>query len=280
MAPPKFGDLGKGAKDLIGKEYHHPLTKIELNSKTSEGVALKASIDKNNTSNEIKGNFEAKFAYAPLKATITEKFNTSNVIAQVIQFADKGKKIEIDTSYAMEKGVFNGRITTEAIQNNYHAHGVVDLQSQSLVGSTVFQYENLYFGAQTCFDYSKGGLKGHLAALGYSAKDTTFHALTDFSDTLTASVHHIVSKNLQAALNVNVAKGKDGAVANKFGLGIHHKLDNNAFLKAKIDNNAVIGLSFTQAISKSVKFGLSMMLDSKNMNADTSKIGLNLVLIA
>ena len=90
MAPPKFGDLGKGAKDLIGKDYHHPLTKVELNSKTSNDVALKAAIDKNNTSNEIKGNFEAKFAYKPLNATITEKFNTSNVISQVITFADKG----------------------------------------------------------------------------------------------------------------------------------------------------------------------------------------------
>lgn len=280
MAPPKFGDLGKGAKDLIGKDYHHPLTKVELNSKTSNDVALKAAIDKNNTSNEIKGNFEAKFAYKPLNATITEKFNTSNVISQVITFADKGKKIEIDTSYALEKGVFNGRVTSEAMANNYHAHAVVDLQSQSVVGSSVFQYENLYFGAQTCFDYQKGGLKGHLAALGYSAKDTTFHALSDFSDTLTASVHHIISKRVQAAINVNVAKGKDGSMANKFGIGLHNKLDNNAYLKAKIDNNAIIGLSFTQALSKSVKFSLSMMLDSKNMNADTSKLGLNLVLVA
>ncbi len=38
MAPPKFGDMGKMSKDLLSKDYHHPMTKVELNSKTEGGL--------------------------------------------------------------------------------------------------------------------------------------------------------------------------------------------------------------------------------------------------
>ncbi len=65
---------------------------------------FKATVDKNNNANAVAGNFETKFAYKPLNATITEKFNTRNVLSQVVSFTERGYKLEIDTAYALEKG--------------------------------------------------------------------------------------------------------------------------------------------------------------------------------
>lgn len=279
MAPPKFGDLGKASKDLLGKDYHHPMTKVEMNSK-AQGLTFKATVDKNNSANAVKGNFETKFAYAPLNATITEKFNTSNVLSQVVSFAERGYKLDVDTAYALEKGAFNAKVTCESTQDKYHAHAVMDLSARTVVGSSVFAYENLLFGAQSVFDSNAGSMRGHLASIGYTAKGAIFHALTNFDDNLTASCHHQCSDKLKAAVNVAVSKAKTGEMTNKFNLGVHYALDSSAYLKAKVDNNALIGLSFTQAINPKVKFGLSMMLDAHNMNADTQKVGISLIMNA
>merc|ERR1712226_729892 len=118
------------------------------------------------------------------------------------------------------------------------------MSARTLVGSSVFAYENLLFGAQSVFDSNAGTLRGHLASIGYTAKGAIFHALTNFDDSLTASVHHKCSDKLRAAVNVAVSK-KNGEMSNKFNLGVHYALDSSAYLKAKVDNNALIGLSFT-----------------------------------
>ena len=38
MAPAKFGDLGKEAKDLINKNFHFGVVKFEGKTKTKNGV--------------------------------------------------------------------------------------------------------------------------------------------------------------------------------------------------------------------------------------------------
>ena len=38
MAPTTYGDLGKSARDVIGKGYHFSLMKLELKTKTASGV--------------------------------------------------------------------------------------------------------------------------------------------------------------------------------------------------------------------------------------------------
>ena len=38
MAPPKFDDLGKEARDLINKNYHFNVIKLEGKTKTKNGV--------------------------------------------------------------------------------------------------------------------------------------------------------------------------------------------------------------------------------------------------
>eukprot|EP00122_Pirum_gemmata_P009791 Pgem_evm1s9038 len=99
MAPPKFGDFGKAAKDLLNKEYHHPNGKIEVSTKTKEGVSFKV-----NVTNAAKADFETKFAYKPFNATITEKWNTSNLLSQTISLNDcmlPGLKLDLDSSYSL-----------------------------------------------------------------------------------------------------------------------------------------------------------------------------------
>jgi hypothetical protein len=38
MGVPSYSDLGKAAKDLLGKDYHTGSTKLELNTTTASGI--------------------------------------------------------------------------------------------------------------------------------------------------------------------------------------------------------------------------------------------------
>eukprot|EP00121_Abeoforma_whisleri_P009711 Awhi_evm1s8936 len=223
MAPPKFGDLGKAAKDLLNKEYHHPNTKLEISTKTKEGVSFKI-----NVANGGKADFETKFVYKPFGATVTEKWNTSNLLAQTISFNDhfvQGLKVDYDCSYNASSGEFKGKVTKLFQRPQFTINSVVDVAASAIALNGVFAYEKFVFGGASSYNYSKGSLGKHTAAVGYSTGESTVHAVTDLTDKVSASIHHKVSSDLQAAVNVDVAKGKGGDLGSTFSVGGQYKLD-------------------------------------------------------
>ena len=39
MAPPTYGDLGKSARDVVGKGYHFSILKLDVKTKTATGMS-------------------------------------------------------------------------------------------------------------------------------------------------------------------------------------------------------------------------------------------------
>ena len=60
MAPPKFADLGKDAKDLLNKNYHIGLCKVEGKSKAANG----------------KTEFVTDLTHNPAKGTLFKAINS------------------------------------------------------------------------------------------------------------------------------------------------------------------------------------------------------------
>lgn len=66
----------------------------------------------------------------------------------------------------------------------------------------------------------------------------------------------------------------------KFGLGAKYLLDNDASVRAKINNGCQIGLGYQQKLRDGITLFLSTMIDGKNFNAGGHKIGAALELEA
>jgi hypothetical protein len=59
--PPAYGDLGKAAKDLMNKGYNYGSAKLELKTKTANGLAFTSGGSTNLASGKISGSLETKW---------------------------------------------------------------------------------------------------------------------------------------------------------------------------------------------------------------------------
>ena len=132
MAPTTYGDLGKSARDVIGKGYHFSLLKLELKTKTASGVEFTSgkylknalhylrksnSLIPNNTaqirfsiggssntdSGKVDGTLETKYKFSEYGTTFTEKWNTSNQLSTTVDVQDKilkGLKVTFDSTFS------------------------------------------------------------------------------------------------------------------------------------------------------------------------------------
>lgn len=87
MAPPKYSDLGKSAKDLFTKQYSqfshhlkpviimkilaHGFLKLDVNTKTGPTVEFKTKAEHNLASQKVKANLEVKYKVPEHGLTIT-----------------------------------------------------------------------------------------------------------------------------------------------------------------------------------------------------------------
>ena len=111
MAPPKYGDLGKSSRDVFGKGYHFGLMKLEVKTKTNNGVEFNSSATNNSDSGKVSGDLETKYKFKEYGVALTEKWNTDNNISATIDVEDqlmKGLKLTFDSSFSPATGAKSG----------------------------------------------------------------------------------------------------------------------------------------------------------------------------
>jgi len=116
MAPPKFADLGKEARDLLSKNFHLGTVKIEAKTKSSEGVAFTAEGSHNTGNGDVAGSLEGKVTLAPYGVTLTKKWNTANVVSGTIGVENKlidGLKVDLDGSLSPVTGKTSTKVKTD-----------------------------------------------------------------------------------------------------------------------------------------------------------------------
>lgn len=282
MAPTTYGDLGKSARDVIGKGYHFSLMKLELKTKTSSGVEFTSGGSSNTDSGKVDGSLETKYKCAEHGVTFTEKWNTSNQLSTTVDIQDKilkGLKLTFDSTFSPQTGAKSGKVKAEYKHDLVTVNSDVDLNlgGPLVNASAVVGHKGWLAGYQLAFDTGKSKLTKNNFCLGYSMGDFVLHTNVNDGQVFGGSVYQKVNPDLETAINLGWT-----ATSNEtsFGIGCKYALDKNASLRAKVNNSSQVGLGYQQKLRDGVTLTLSTLIDGKNVQQGGHKLGLALELEA
>lgn len=282
MAPPKYDDLGKDAKDVFDKGFGYGSIKLDAKTKSESGVEFKSSGSSNNDTGKVSGNIETKYNYTDYGITFSEKWTTDNVLSTDITIEDqlaKGLKLTFDTMYAPNTGKKAAKIKSAYKHDYFHATADVDFDfaGPTIQGSAVVGYEGFLAGCQAAYDTAKSKLVTNNVALGYQAKDFTLHSAINDASKFSGSLHHKVNDKLTAGAHLN---WESGSSTTGIQFGCVYDIDKNSSFRVKVNNNSHVGLGYTQTLRPGIKLTLASLVDTKNLNQGGHKLGLGLNLEA
>jgi len=264
MAPPKYADLGKDAKDLLNKNYHIGIVKLEGKTCAANGKTEFVVDGTHNPETGVVGaSLETKWKLPEYGLTFSEKWNTDNVIFSNLTCEKIANlKFDAEATFAPVTGKKSAKCKVAHQSQYLHALGDIDLDfaGPTINGSAVFGYSNVYAGYEASYDTANSKLVKNNVALGYKGGDFTVHGAVVDATKFTGSIYHKVSGSLSAGAQVNWAAGSD---ATSFTLGMKKALDKDAFVKAKVDNNLRIGLSYSQNLRSGLQVTLSGLVNGK-----------------
>lgn len=274
--PPSYSDLGKGAKDLINKGYNYGSAKLELKTKTANGIAVTAGGSSNLASGKIAGNLETKWACKENGLNVTKKWNTDNIVSSEVSVEDKlvkGLKLTLDSTFAVATGSKTGAV--KAVFKKDYVNIAVDAnlaKAPVVNGSAVVGYQGVLLGYQMSFDVGSSKLAKSNFALGYSAGNMTVHSAVNNGSEFGGSLHQKHSDKLETAVNVSYASG----AAPAFAVAAKMNVDKDLSLQAKVNNAGQLGVAYSQVVKPGLKLTLSSMTDLKNFSAGGHQLGLGL----
>jgi len=274
--PPSYGDLGKAAKDLLNKGYNYGSAKLELKTKTANGVGVTAGGSSNLASGKINGSLETKWACKDSGLNVTKKWNTDNVVSSELSVEDKllaGLKLTLDSTYAVSSGSKSGVVKAAFKKDHINIGLDANLAKAPLInGSAVVGYQGALLGYQMAFDVGSSKLTKSNIALGYSTGNLTVHTCVNNGSEIAGSLHQKHSDNLETALNVSYASGASPA----FALAAKLNVDKDLSLQAKVNTASQLGVAYSQVVKPGVKLTLSSMTDIKNFTAGGHQLGIGL----
>jgi hypothetical protein len=274
MAPSKFADLCKPVNDLFSKDFGAGAQKLTLKSKTSSGVAFKLEGSRKDAK-AVDASLESKFTYSGVD--VTETWKSDNSVKLALSVKDqltKGTKIGTDlvfnptgkllksfalkTDYSTDAVTFNATTTKDGSEA-----GIVVAAGKFNVGAST--------KVSSSFAFSKSAI-----ALAYAESDysvTTVAHSDGQSSGLCACVHQKVSSDVEAGAQL-CWDSKTSATS--IGVAAKVKCDQDAFYKVKVDQNAVVGLGYTQKIRDGVAVTLGAEINAAQLNAGAHKLGFHL----
>jgi len=278
--PPSYSDLGKAAKDLLNKGYNYGSVKLEVKTKTSNGIGITAGGSNNLASGKVAGNIETKWACAEQGLTVTKKWNTDNTINSEIALENKGLaglKLTLDSSIGLESGNKAGVLKLAYKRDHINLGADLGLTKSPLInGSAVVGYQGLLAGYQMAFETATSKLTKSNIALGYKVGNTQFHACCNNLNEFGGSLHHKVDSTLETAFNVSYASGASPA----FAIAAKKAVDDHATIQFKVNNAAQVGVAYSQELKPGVKLTMSSMTDAKNFSAGGHQIGFGIDIAA
>jgi len=282
MAPPSYNDLGKQARDIFGKGYHFGLWKLDCKTRTASGIEFNTAGHSNQESGKVFGSLETKYKVNDYGLTLTEKWNTDNTLYTEVAVQDQlleGLKLAFEGSFAPQSGNKNGKFKVAYGHENVKIDSDVnvDLAGPLVNASAVLGYQGWLAGYQTAFDTQKSKLCTNNFALGYTTKDFVLHTAVNDGQEFSGSIFQRCSDKLDCGVQLSWTSGSNNT---KFGIGAKFQLDDDASVRAKVNNASQVGLGYQQKLRDGITLSLSTLIDGKNFNAGGHKIGVALELEA
>uniref|UniRef100_A0A8C5ZQL5 Non-selective voltage-gated ion channel VDAC1 n=1 Tax=Marmota marmota marmota TaxID=9994 RepID=A0A8C5ZQL5_MARMA len=260
--PPTYADLGKSARDVFTKGYGFGLIKLDLKTKSENGLEFTSSGSANTETTKVTGSLETKYRWTEYGLTFTEKWNTDNTLGTEITVEDqvtapvKGRGFHSFTPAGLKK---NAKIKTGYKREHINLGCDVDfdIAGPSIRGALVLGYEGWLAGYQMNFETAKSRVTQSNFAVGYKTDEFQLHTNVLELGVGTSSRRNNGYLTFPSYLN--------------FGIFNKEQVD-----RAKVNNSSLIGLGYTQTLKPGIKLTLSALLDGKNVNAGGHKLGLGL----
>lgn len=280
---PSYADLGKNAKDLFTKGYHYGQVKLEASSKAANGTEFKTVCSSPNDTGRISGSVEGKQKWRDYGLTVTTKWNTDNIFSTTAaienQFVD-GLKVTFDTTLAPHTGKKTAKVKTVFKHEYAHVTADIDVDENgaTLRNSSVFGYSGFQAGFNAAYDTSKSQLAGYSFAAGYAASDFSVQGTVNRNSEFMGRLFHQVSRQLEAGAQLQWAAGSSTV---EFGVAGKYKPDSTSALRFKLNNQAHLGLSYSQDLRPGVQLTFSGLMHLKNIDQPGHhRLGLGLDLSA
>ncbi|XP_054916584.1 voltage-dependent anion-selective channel protein 2-like [Poeciliopsis prolifica] len=279
-SPPTYVDLGKAARDIFTKGYGFGSVKLELKTKTQNGVEFHSTGYSSLDTGKANGNLETKYKIKDYNLTLCQKWNTDNVLISEITMEDKiaaGLKIASEISFVPNTGKKTGKVKSAYKSQSMNLVCDVDLQGPIVHGSLVLGYDGWLGGYETVYDATKTKPGHHNFALGFRSTDFQVHTCVNEGSEFSGSIYQKVNDKLETAITLAWTAGSNNT---RFGVASKYMLDKDTALSAKVNNASLIGLGYAQTLRPGVKLSLSALIDGKNFNTGGHKLGLGFELEA
>ncbi|MBQ5153948.1 hypothetical protein EGM85_11895 [Macrococcus caseolyticus] len=285
MSVPKFKDISKKSNDVLSRDFYHlaPLN-LEVKTIAPNGVAFAVEGKSNQKNDTLAGKLEAKYADRATGVTLTQDWLTANVLNTKIEVSDAftpGLDGSVDTSFLPESGAKAAKLSLNFKHPGVNANVVADVFKSAFTGNVVLGQKGFLAGGEFGYDIGKGQMTRYTTQLGYVAP--TYSAAIAASNNLsvyTASIYHRV--DVATEIGARATWNSSPPASGNVGLeaAVKHALDKSAFVKAKLNNQGVAALSYSQALRPGVTLGVGLEANIQKLSEASHKVGLSLNFVA
>jgi len=277
MAPPVFTDLGKPAQEVFDKYHFLDIFKLTAKNRTCGNLAMKTSLQHKFDDGTFKGDVEGTYPFPRYGLKVIKKWNTENQIGLAAEIADKiypGLTLKLGGTFTPDAGKKAGEYSVNFKNCNANAFGKItggDQDNMMVDTSLVLGYEGWLIGGRLEYDNTEGNVKNHYVSVGHSYGPFQAFLIAQNFSLYTAKLYQRVSDRLEMALCFGTDLGENKKFYN---LGCRYLLDDGICLKAKVNNESMVGFSLENTLGGCIKLIFSCLIDGKKLNAGPHKFGL------
>ncbi|KAJ4155636.1 hypothetical protein LMH87_000872 [Akanthomyces muscarius] len=276
MSVPAFSDIAKPANDLLNKDFYHlSASTFEFKDTAPNGVAFKvtgkSSHDKN-TSAAIEGKYTDK----PTGLTLTQTWNTANVLDTKLEVNDtlaKGLKLEGLFNFLPATAAKGAKFNLLFKQPGFHGRAFFDLLKGPTANiDAVVGHEGFLAGASAGYDVNKAAITTYSAAVGYAAPQySAAVTATDNLSIFAASYYHKVNSQVEAGAKATW----NSKTGNAVGLEVasKYRIDPVSFAKVKLNDRGIAAIGYNVLLREGVTLGLGGSFDTQKLDQATHKLG-------
>jgi len=260
---------------LFTKGYNVGFLKIDSTTKPHEQGEFKLGAAHNVATGRMAGNVDLKYKFPKYGLTLTEKWNTDNVLTTELVCADQlsaGSKMTLLSDYSPLTKARNAILKGEFFNDMVHMNTDISLiASPKVNASLVFGYQNWLLGVSSGYDTEKSALTHTYLSAGRSYGNYVFNMSVNNQTTYGASVYHKQSDKLELGTTLSWTQGDQTPA---FGLASQYKVDKDWTVRGKLMQNSQMSFGTTHNLNEHLKLTMSMACDLKSFNEGGHKFGL------
>jgi len=276
MAPPFYADLGKSSRDIFSKGYNFGHLRADVTCKSGD-FEFKSNCIQNIGTGKLFGGMDVKYRVPNQGITLTEKWNTDNVLSTECVIDDKllkNTKLIIDSAYAPYVGKRSGKVKSEYKHDLASVGGDFQLDSTGakignfhIVGKLL---DNWLIGGTIGYDVAKGKVTHRNVSVAYDSKEWGVHGFVNNLNEYGSNIFVKAANQVDIGANLSWTTGENNA---RFGLAAKYDLDKDTTIRAKINNQSLLGVGLTHTLKPGLKLIVSSSMSLADMNNTAHKVG-------